>query len=119
MNDTTSHSSNEHIAALQRQIFSLLVALIVVSGTVTVYLYRQASIARKDYEAIAPQAQQIVTAYTQNQSLMIGFVNALVGYGQTHPDFRPVLQKYGIAPVPGVPAGAPATAVAPAVPAKK
>jgi hypothetical protein len=27
---------------------------------------------------------------------MINFVNQLVAYGQTHPDFRPVLLKYGI-----------------------
>ena len=98
MNETTSSSTGEQIAALQRQVFSLLVALIVVSGTLTVYLYRQASITRKDYDAIAPQAQQIVNAFNQNQSLMLGFVNALVGYGQTHPDFRPVLAKYGIVP---------------------
>ena len=112
MNDTTSSSTGEQIAALQRQVFSLLVALIVVSGTLTVYLYRQASIARKDYDAIAPQAQQIVNAFNQNQSLMLGFVNALVGYGQTHPDFRPVLAKYGITPNAG-------GAVTPAVTPKK
>jgi len=98
MNDTTSSSTGEQIAALQRQVFSLLVALIVVSGTLTVYLYRQASITRKDYDAIAPQAQQIVNAFNQNQRLMLGVVNARVGYGQTQPDFRPVLAKYGIVP---------------------
>jgi len=114
MNDSTNViniannvTAGDQIAALQRQVFSLLVALIVVSGTLTVFLYRQSSIAGKDYAAIQPQAQQIVTAYNQNQALMVGFVNALVGYGQTHPEFRPVLQKYGIAPVAGVPAGAP------------
>jgi hypothetical protein len=117
MNDTTPSTTSAQIAALQLQVFSLLVALIVVSGTLTVFLYRQASIAGKDYAAIQPQAEQIKTAYAQNQSLMVGFVNALVAYGQTHPEYRPVLQKYGIAPVPGVPAGAPAAA-APAAPKK-
>jgi hypothetical protein len=113
MNDPISSSTGDQVAALQRQVFSLLVALIVVSGTLTVYLYRQASIERKDYDAIAPQAKQIVGAYNQNQKLMIDFVNALVNYGQAHPEFRPVLAKYGIAPVPGVPAGSP-IGVAPA-----
>ena len=88
--------SNSEIAALKRQVFTLLVALIVVSGTVTVYLYRQASITGKDIDAIRPQAQQIIGAFNQNQALMINFVNQLVAYGQTHPDFRPVLLKYGI-----------------------
>jgi hypothetical protein len=117
MNDDTTHSATEHCAALQRQIFSLLIALIVVSGTVTAYLYQQQRLANKDYITIAPQAQQIVTAYNQNQKLMIDFVNALVNYGQTHPEFRPVLQKYGIAPIAGIPAPAPA-AVTPIAPKK-
>ena len=100
--------SNSEIAALKRQVFTLLVALIVVSGTVTVYLYRQASITGKDIDAIRPQAQQIIGAFNQNQSLMVNFVNQLVEYGKAHPDFRPVLMKYGVAPQ---------TAVAPATPA--
>jgi len=92
--------SNSEISALKRQVFTLLVALVVVSGTLTVYLYRQASITGKDITAIQPQAQQLIGAFNQNQSLMIGFVNQLVAYGQTHPDFRPVLLKYGIQPPP-------------------
>ena len=108
---------NSEVAALRNQVYVLLVALIVVSGTLTVYLYRQASMARKDIEAIEPQAEQIVKAFNQNQGVMVNFVNQLVAYGQTHPDFVPVLAKYGIAPVKGVPAGAPAGAV-PAAPKK-
>ena len=91
---------NSEIAALRTQVFTLLVALIIVSGTLTVYLYRQASSLRKDIDAIAPQAQQIITAFNKNQTLMVNFVNALVAYGQTHPEFRPVLLKYGITPPP-------------------
>jgi hypothetical protein len=44
-------------------------------------------------------------------------VNEIVAYGEKHPEFKPVLAKYGIAPVPGIPAGAPAGAVP--VPPKK
>ncbi len=92
--------SNSEISALQRQVFSLLVALLIVSGTLTTYLYRQASLTSKDLEAIKPQAQQIIGVYNQNQKLMMDFVSQLAAYGQTHPDFRPVLAKYGIgAPV--------------------
>lgn len=109
MNDDT----NSQISSLQRQVFSLLVALIVVSGTVTVFLYRQASLAGKDLDSIKPQAMQIIGAYSQNQTLMVNFVNQLVAYGQTHPDFRPVLAKYGIAPIPGIPAGSPVGAAVP------
>jgi len=105
--------SNPEIAALKRQVFTLLLALIVVSGTLTVYLYRQASVTGRDIDAIRPQAQQLITAFNQNQSLMINFVNQLVEYGKAHPEFRPVLMKYGITPPA---AGAP---IAPAAAAPK
>ena len=111
--------SNSEISALRNQVYVLLIALIVVSGTLSVFLYRQASIARKDIDAIKPQAEQLVTSFNQNQTVIANFVNQLVAYGQTHPDFVPVLAKYGIAPVKGIPAGAPvgATPAAPAAPA--
>jgi hypothetical protein len=98
-----SFDSNSEISALKNQVFTLLLALIVVSGTLTVYLYRDASLKGKDIEALRPQAQQIIGAFNQNQSLMINFLNQLIAYGQAHPDFQPVLRKYGIAPQPAAP----------------
>ena len=102
---------NSEVSALRQQVYVLLIALIVVSGTLTVFLYRQASLSRKDIEAIRPQAEQFVNSFNQNQPLIVKFVNELVAYGQTHPDFVPVLAKYGIAPIKGIPAGAPVGAV--------
>lgn len=113
----TNPDLNSEVAALRNQVYVLLIALIVVSGTLTVYLYRQASIARKDIEAVRPQAEQLIRAFNQNQGAMVTFVNQLVAYGEKHPDFVPVLRKYGIEPRPGIPAGAPAGAV-PAAPKK-
>ncbi len=104
---STENNSSE-ISVLRNQVFVLLVALIVISGTLTVYLFRQASMAGKDLEQLKPQATQVINGFNQNQQLMVNFINQLVAYGQAHPDFKPVLAKYGIAPVPGVPAGAPA-----------
>lgn len=112
--ENTDNNLSSEIAALRTQVFTLLVALIIVSGTVTVYLYRQASTLRKDIDQIEPQAKQIINAFNQNQKLMVNFVNSLVAYGQTHPEFRPVLLKYGITPPP---AGVAAPA-APAAPKK-
>jgi hypothetical protein len=49
--------------------------------------------------------------FSKNQSLMNSFVGQLVEYGKTHPDFRPILMKYGVNPpsvaVPTTPATAP------------
>jgi hypothetical protein len=99
--------SDSEIASLRNQVYILLIALIMVSGTLTVVLYRQASLARKDYNALKPQASQVITTLNQNQPAIITFINQLVAFGQTHPDFVPVLAKYGIAPAKGAPAGAP------------
>jgi hypothetical protein len=106
----TSETDNSgEIAALRNQVFILLVALIVVSGTLTVILYRQVSITGKDIRmeqttlnGLKPQAQAI------NQ-----FVARLISYAQRHPDFVPVLKKYGINPNALPPPGA--SAVAPSV----
>jgi hypothetical protein len=102
--------SESEIAALRNQVYVLLVALIVVSGTLTGFLYRQASMTRKDIEAIRPQAEQMINAVNQNKQAIGGFVEALVAYGQKHPDFAPVLAKYGIQ-VKNLPPGAPPAAM--------
>ena len=46
----------DQVVALRHQVFTLLLALVFVSGTLTVYLYRQASVAKKDLAAVKPQA---------------------------------------------------------------
>ena len=108
MND--SNSASPEIAALRLQVQILLAALIVVTGTLAVYLFRQASVEGK---AIV-QAKQVVNTYNQNQASIAGFVQNVVAYGEKHPDFaQSVLKKYGIAPIPGIPANTVAPMPAP------
>ena len=110
----TPENTNEEINALKNQVFSLLIALIVISGTLTVTLFRQTSMASKEIA----QGEQMEHNLQLVQANMNNFVNKLVAYGEKHPEFTSaVLKKYGIAPVPGVPAGSPAGAV-PAAPKK-
>lgn len=98
MNESPTNTElSEQIAALRRQTFTLLLALIIVSGTLTVFLYRQASLTRRDIAASKPQATQIIQAFSRTQPLIQTFVKDLVAYGQAHPDFQQlVLKKYGI-----------------------
>jgi hypothetical protein len=91
MNETNS-TLNEQVAALQRQVFALLLALVVVSGTLTVYLYRQASIIGKDVAS----EKQLIVSVSQGETAMISLANQLAVYGRTHPDIVPLLTKYGI-----------------------
>src|SRR5258706_2089872 len=97
MNETPSNTElSEQIATLRRQTFTLLLALIIVSGTLTVFLYRQASLTRRDIKAVKPQAMQIIQAFTQKGPDIQNFVKELAAFGVTHPDFQPILKKYGI-----------------------
>lgn len=93
-----SNDNNEleaEVAALKNQVFTLLVALIVVSATLTGFLYRQASLAGKDIA----QDEKVAELVTTNKMLIDSFVHQLVDYSGRHPDFeQKVLKKYGLAP---------------------
>lgn len=109
------------VASLRRQITFLLLALIVVSGTLTTYLFYQARILGRDVTTYEPQARLIVQNYNRTQPHIQQFVQALVGYGKKHPDFQPILKKYGIPlTLPAATNSAPGAAVAkPIVPQPK
>ena len=91
--------SNPEISALRNQVFLLLVALILVSGMLTFQFYEEA---RATHHLVA-QATAMSENWKQNQPQINNFINQLVAYGQAHPDFKPVLAKYGIAPDPAHP----------------
>jgi len=99
MNTPAVADLGQQVEALQHQVFMLLLALIVVSGTLVAYLGYESHHIGKEVDSIKPQAVPLIQAFKQNQPALQNFVNQLVAYGQTHPDFRPVLQKYGINPM--------------------
>jgi|ERR1043166_4194690 hypothetical protein len=93
----------QQCAALQRQVTTLLLALVVVSGTLSVFLWRQARYAHADLEALKQPAAQIIQSFNkQDKANMDKFVARLADYGRTHADFMPILNKYKIT-VPSVP----------------
>ncbi len=85
------------VAALQRQVFTLLLALIVVSGTLAAYLGYESHHLGRDIAAIN---QQVVQPYNQKVPVIAKFLNSLVAFGRTHPDFQPLLNKYEIVSLP-------------------
>jgi hypothetical protein len=96
MNDSEMNSPSDlagQVAALQRQVFTLLLALIVVSGTLVSYLGYESYHLGKDINAITAQ---VVQPYKQKLPAIEGFVSQIVAYGQAHPDFRPILVKNGV-----------------------
>ena len=84
---------------LRQLIASVLILVIVISGTLGIYLLRQWQSSRKDLAAIRPQAAQMIAEYQKvSGPLMSDFVKKITDYGRTHADFTPILAKYGINP---------------------
>ncbi|MGA9777760.1 MAG: hypothetical protein ACLPRE_12250 [Limisphaerales bacterium] len=86
----------DQVASLRRQITHLLLVLIVISGTLATYLFYQAHTFGNDLGVLEPQAREVIQNYNKNLPNIQKFVQELVTYGQTHPDFQPILKKYGI-----------------------
>ena len=100
MNDPEMNSPSdlaEQVAALQRQVFMLLLALIVVSGTLVAYLGYESHHLGKDIKVVNAQ---VIQPYNQRLPAIRSFLSQLVAYGQAHPEFQPILKKYGIVPRP-------------------
>jgi len=88
-----------HVASLERQVFYLLLVLIIVSGTLTAFLYRQTSDLGKKIRLVTPQVEKMRTVMSQNHESIDAFLNQLGAYGQVHPDFqRQILSPNGLPP---------------------
>jgi hypothetical protein len=93
MNDLDSNSLADQVAALRHQVTLLMMALIVVTGTLVAYLSYESHHIGKD---VANIQAQIIQPYDKKLPAIRNFVSQLVTYGNAHPEFRPVLEKYGI-----------------------
>ena len=86
--------------SLRQQVTALLVLFIVITGTLSVYLYFQVRFLRSDLTV----DQRVVAAYEKNEGpKTVDFINKLVQYGQTHPDFTPIVNKYHLQSIPTSP----------------
>ena len=101
--------------SLRQLVVSLLVLLLVVSGTLNLYFWRQFRATKGLLEAQRPQVAQLVAEYNKSQGVAIdNFIGKLVEFEKKYPDFAPILGKYGIRAT-----GAPPATVASPLPAKK
>src|SRR6478672_6232704 len=93
----------ERYTDLSRQLAMLRAAVLVASLTLTAYLFVQNRRTGKDAEALRTQVQQVMDGSKKEGELMSALAGKLLEYGQTHPDFTPILNRYGIKAV-GAPA---------------
>lgn len=108
---TSPHALEQQVHSLQALFVAMLMALLLLSAGVNIFLFRQVSMVRKDLEA----SQRIVDEYEATKKQLINtFVTRLQGYAQSHPDFQPILHKYGVSPSAPVQSPQPATSTTPA-----
>src|SRR5262245_54048334 len=94
--------------SLRKLLGTLLVLVIVISGTFNIFLWRQFRTTRAELRTLRPQISQMVAEYERVSAPAItNFVKQLNDFERTHPDFTPILTKYHIkysAPTSAVPA---------------
>jgi hypothetical protein len=102
--------------ALRHLVVSMLVLVVVISGTLNIYFLRQYKTLSKELAAIRPQFNQMNAVYQKDEApWMQDIVRKLTEYGRAHPAFAPILTKYNLKP--GGPTGAMPTTPTPQQPA--
>lgn len=98
-------------AQLRAQTHNLRIAQLIVAFAVAGFFWVEARRNGQALETMRPQAAQVADVTKKQSPAINDFVNRLAEFGRTHPDFVPVLTKYGIpttpaSAVPGVPPAA-------------
>ncbi len=83
-------------AKLSRQIPFRLAAMVVASVTFAGYVGLQVRRLGKDLDVLRPQGRQAVEATAKETPHIQEFMAKLADYGRTHPDFQPIMVKYGL-----------------------
>jgi hypothetical protein len=110
----------EQYESLRQLVSALLLVLLLVSGTLTIFLGRQWRFSKSEIDLLSPQAGQILTEFNRNLPMMQDFIRKLNEYAKTHPDFAPIVAKYHLTEVLGKPSTPSATNGSPsAAPAKQ
>ena len=84
----------EQCNRLQQLVSSLLLVMIVISGTLSIFLLRQYRFVKAELDALTPQAAQISIEQTNYAAIAQDLGRKLAEYGRTHQDFAPIAAKY-------------------------
>src|SRR5436189_5543029 len=81
---------HEQIESLRHLIGSILILLVVVSGTLTIFLLREMKNTSAQLDAFRQGATNMIAVYQKQQApVMDDFINKIKQYGQAHKDFDP------------------------------
>ena len=105
------------VDSLRHLVVSLLTLVFVLSGALNLYLLRQYRSLSRELTEKGPQVERLALEYQKGVPFMTNVVAKLTEYGRTHPDFTPVLVKYGFKPTgPTSPAPVSPSSLTPAAP---
>jgi hypothetical protein len=81
---------------LQQLITSLLLILIVISGTLTIFLLRQWRFSKAEVDSLTPAVIQLNAEHMNNYGYTQELARKLAEYGKSHPDFAQIVSNYNL-----------------------
>ena len=87
---------SEKCSELERRSTMLQVALVLVALSLAFFVEVQVRRAGRDLEGIRPQLASFAEANKKQDPLIQTLAQKLVDFGRSHPDFTPVVLKYGL-----------------------
>ena len=104
--ESNATGSRNEYEGMQRQLNLLLIAVVILSGTFSVFLWRQTRYLRRDLEGLKAQGGPAIQRYNQEKPTVDAFVAKVAEYARSHPDFAPIAKKYQLHSITNVPAAA-------------
>jgi hypothetical protein len=98
--------------SLRFQVNFLLIVVILLTATVSAFMYRQVRYMKIDLNLMRGPATEAIQKYRQEAPMLDAFVGKVAEYARTHPDFAPIAQRYQLQYYTNAP-----KAAAPAAPA--
>ncbi len=94
------------VNALQYQFNTLLILMLIVSGTLAVFFYVQCRHSGQEVRNLRENALPQIRQYNTNTvPQMQRFLNDLTRYAEQRPDIVPLLTRYGLSPKPATTPG--------------
>lgn len=103
----------ENYRRLRYLIHTLSISLLILTGVVFVFIYRQVAVIQKQHQQIAPEAKRLIEDFESSgaRAAIEDLRRELHAFSREHPDFRPIYERYFGT---NEPPPAPAPAIAPA-----
>jgi hypothetical protein len=104
---------HQEIQSLRTLVVGALMALLMLSVAVNVFLWRQTVLVRDELANVRKIANGLAAEFEKKAVLINTFLTGLREYTKDHPDFAPILQKYNVPPGRSAPTNGPIPSLGP------